>query len=133
MISKRMKWVRESLNLTLSDAAASIGMAKSHLHSLEKSATKNFYTYVAIARCYSRLWSKLEKKPKFEGMSVSQITTEWLMFGENTTYLMVDALYRHHIESLNQREFELIQRNFELENKIKELKNELSRDSKQVS
>lgn len=84
--SKRLKWVREQLNVSAATVAELVPMPACSLFLLENKSRTAFYEQIMrLAVIYNELWSIEFKSrfPKYNDRTVEEITFTFLCFGHD--------------------------------------------------
>ena len=87
-IGKRLAWIREKLGLSRSDVIEGTDIAPSSLSDWENGVRTSIYEYVwLLAKFYDELWrAKYDRHfPKFEDVTVEDISFEFILIGRNLT------------------------------------------------
>ena len=87
-MNRRLKWIREKVGLSLSDAARSTGVPPSSLHGWENyTRTYMYESLLALILYYDALWQERYQGrfPSYDGKKVEYITLNFLFIGKDPT------------------------------------------------
>ena len=120
-IGNRIKWARKTLGLQAQQAANLCGVPVSTYWQWENGAScTDPKMYLKIAQVLNKHWQG--KVETYKGTPIKQISTLWVMFGQDRSFDIFDEVINIIDEDIKARERELQDRIDDLEKIVKQLR-----------
>lgn len=119
--AKRIKWIRESIGLTMSEVASDCAIPFNTYWERENGrAGRNYNELYVLSKFFNNAWQSKYKvnKPSHKGKTINAITIEFILFGENYSCEAYERLIKSIEEDFRSREMEYINKIGELEAQI---------------
>lgn len=118
-VSKRLVWVRESLELRAVDVYSKLGIPSATFCDREAGARTYHYEEIQVlSKFYNKKWQdkflSSGNYPKFEGKEIIQVTIPWLMFGEDEVFDQMNQAIEILTKNFEEKEKDMTKRLIEL-------------------
>lgn len=103
LFNTRMKWIRERLDLGLSEAARGADVNKVNLFYWENGGGPQIKKdFIKLVEYYDDMWQKVYPNggPCFNGQPIDYITLDFVLKGNNDHIEAIKAFYSQHEKSL---------------------------------